>query len=93
MESINEKIQQLKKNDMFYVCYGCYGYYQLKLIKKLKHHLKCIIIRTDVYYKNINDIENFKIEYIRHFDETLIKKKIDTKEIYWDKLKELGSKF
>jgi hypothetical protein len=81
MESINEKIQQLKKNDMFYVCYGCYGYYQLKLIKKLKHQLKCIIIRTDVNYKNINDIENFKIEYIRYFDENL-KLKLDKREIF-----------
>jgi len=89
MEDITEKIQQMKKDDIFYVCYGCEDYYQLKLIKKLKHQLKCIIIRTDVYYKNINDIENFKIEYIRYFDENL-KIKLDKREVYLKKLSTLS---
>jgi hypothetical protein len=86
--SINEIIQQLKKNDMFYVCYGCECYYQLKLIKKSKYNLKCIIIRTDDIFKKINDIEDFKIEYIRYFDENL-KLKLDKRERFWEKLKQL----
>ncbi len=89
MEDISEKIQQMKKDDIFYVCYGCGGYYQLKLIKKLKHQLKCIILRTDVNYKNINDIENFKIEYIRYFDENL-KIKLDKREFFLEKLSTLS---